>query len=579
MQHPIFNDSNKFCAWLVEELGPQFKKYVNQFIDDGINGELISSLELDEWSGLIVDPNHRRALTRAVVGMMDFHTPGVKTELSCPKEHVRMAVRQLDVQDIVTWLQMIGAEFEQYGQVFLDNGVDGALLTVLAPEDLAELVPDPIHRSAVMDEIADPNLNFLTAILSQKPGSRAGHGSYRRRSVVVESNAIKNGDTPRSPEGDEVSKYFDNQLEISERNDNLLPWLTVNGFASYHLTLTSKGCTWEIFESITSPQYLEQLGVLQADAESMFLRIQEWRAGNEAELDTPRYSGASRQRSERTDSFHYDSYSDLSEIEEISRLKIDWMVLAITKHLQPDNVACDFLSKLWSLGINSRSAENDRRRLMLEYRTEVHNTIIQKAQDLVREHKDNLSLKFKDELTCLARLAFALDATVPSFFAEVPGSMYTLPRQLVLELFDFGVDCDRNGFPLWFSSEEDRGTLFHAFLCGIISSGDQVNFHTLRAIGPHIEVHTQRGSSALDVVATGLHDQDPRKAEVCCNLYMQLQQYGFLRTSLSSTAKENDLHALFHAIEKETRSTVMSCNWLKIEVRTAIAEYLIGFRL
>jgi len=575
MQHPIFNDSNKFCAWLVEELGPQYKKYVSQFIDDGINGELISSLEPDEWSVLITDPFHRRALTRAVVGMMDFDTPGVKNELSCPKEHVRMAVQQLDVQDIVTWLQMIGAEFEQYGQVFLDNGVDGALLTVLAPEDLAELVPDPIHRSAVMDEIADPNLSFLSAILSQKPGSRPGHGSFRRRSVVVESNTIKNGDTPRSPEGDEVSKYFDNQLEISEKNDNLLPWLTVNGFASYHLTLTSKGCTWEIFESIKSAGYLAQLGVSQADADSMFLRIQEWRAGNEAEMDTPRYSSTSRQRTDRTGSFEYDSFSDISEIEEISPLKIDWMVLAIVKYLKPDNVACDFLSKLWSLGANSRSAETDRRRLILEYQADVHNTIIQETQDLISEHKENLSKNFKEELTSLARLAFALDAKVDLIFAEVPGSMYTLPRQLVLQLFDFGVDCDSNGFPLWFSCEEDRGTLFHAFLCGVISSGDQVNFHTLRAIGPHIEVYTLRGSSALDIVANGLHDQDPKKAEVCCNLYMQLQQYGFRRTSLSSTSKEDDLHALFHAIEKETRSTVMSCSWLKIEVRTAVIEYLI----
>jgi len=581
MQHPIFNDSNKFCDWLVDELGPQFKKYVNQFIDDGVNAELISSLDQDEWSGLITDPNHRRALTHAVVDMMDFGVPGIQMEPLCPKEHIIMAARQLDVEDIVTWLQMIGSEFEQYGQVFLDNGVDGALLYELAPEDLAELVPDAIHRSALMDEIADPSLRFLSAILRQKPGCRPGVGSYqRRRSVVVPGGAILNDtDHYKNQKVDEVSKYFDSLLEISDKNDNLLPWLTVNGFASYHLTLTSKGCTWETFESIDSPQYLVDLGISPVEAESIFQRIQETRAGAEAEMDSPgRSSGIGRCRSQQTGSIECESISDRSEIEEISPLKIDWMVFAITKYLQPDNVACDFLSKLWSLGNNSSNAESERRRLIYDYQTEVRNTIIQKTQDLIREHKENL-LRVKDEFTSLARLAFSLDATVPSIFAEVPGSMYTLPRQLVLELFDFGIDCDTNGFPLWFSSEEDRGTLFHAFLCGIVASGDQLNFHTLRAIAPHIDVHTHRGSSALDIVATGLHHQDSTKAEVCSNLYMQLQQYGFLRTSLSSTSKENDLHGLYQAIEKETCSAVISCNFLKMEVRTLIVEFLIGFKL
>jgi len=457
--------------------------------------------------------------------------------------------------------------------------VDGALLSELAPEDMAELVPDPIHRTTVMDEIADPTLNFLSAILSQKPGFSSGHGSYRRRSVVVERTTIKDIEKPMSPYGDEVSKYFDSQLDISGKNDNLLPWLTVNGFASYHLTLTSKGCTWEIFQCIGSSQHLVDLGISQADAESMFRKIQEVRAGNEAELETPNYGSAGRMRSERTDSFHYDSYSDISEIEEIPRCKIDWMVLAITKHIKLDNVACDFLSKLWSIGLNSRTAESERIQLIIEHQAEVKQTIIRKTQDLIREHKENFPKNVKDKLTSLARLAFSLDAKVSSIFADVKGSMYTLPRQLVHELFDFGVDCDTNGFPLWFSSEEDRGTLFHAYLCGIIAFGDQLTFHTLRAIAPHIEVHTQRGSSALDLVATGLHNQDPKKAEICSNLYMQLLQYGFLRTSLSSSAKENDLHALFHAIEKETRSTVESCNRLEKKVLTLIVEFLIGFRL
>lgn len=579
MNDKVFSSSEELCKWIVEELGPQFKRYVDQFIDDGIDGELLSQLEEEEMAGLVSDSEHRRALTQAVVDLMAFNTPADDfNNFSCPKDHIMNAVAQLDEWDIVTWLELLGEPYSAYGKAFFDNGVDGALLMMLSPEDFAELIPDPIQRRVVMEEVCNPTPTFLSAILQEKPLVRNNlkGGGNRRRSVVVNGPQSPNSDFNLKLKGlslsdsQQVSAYFDEALEKSKKEDNLLPWLTANGYSHHWLTLQQNGCTWQILKSIPSIDHLHRLGVKSKnDATSLFMRIVELRDLEQID-DSDRHSNRSRAVSDASES------SDISDIvapDETPRFKTDWAVLAIARFL-PEAEACDFLAQIWR-----SSTETGRQRLVNEHRNAVEKIIVAK----MKAHQSQINGAPSEDLTSIARLAFALDVKVAAIFSEVSGQSYQLPRQLALELLDFGYSCDTTGFPLLHSeyanaSDEDRGSIFHCFLLASLRAGANLSFQDLGAIGPRIDVVTQRGLTALDIIGEFLRrNSDETNAGVALTLHGLLQQYGFYRQSTSNpTPEESESITAYKAYEKKGRNAIMNVNWLKKKVRLALISFTFG---